>query len=302
MELDFVRIECDISADVSPQLIAGLHDGLRNFEAQFRAASCKRGGTSCISCIERIGCPYYVVFAQQLSPDPEIIRLHQKPSLPFSLYINWLNSNSLSCTAGMVIVGTAVNYLELFYSALLKMIKAYFSTGLPFSPYTLKWYSLDYLGIRYDITCSAPLSESVITLSGQHILQNTVHSGHIRLLLKSPLRLLHNGVTIHRFDFALFFRVQLRRVSSLCAYYGSGKPDLDYIGLSRDAQNVAVLEDEIIYTQSLSSKRSNGAGLTGRADCSGLIEPMFALLLLGSYFNAGKGAAFGFGFYQLEVF
>jgi len=28
---------------------------------------------------------------------------------------------------------------------------------------------------------------------------------------------------------------------------------------------------------------------------------MFSLLLLGSYFNAGKGATYGLGFYQLEA-
>lgn len=301
MELDFVRIECEIIADVPAQLTAAFYNGLRNFEAHFKASCCPTLQQPCNSCSEHAGCPYRIVFGQQISSDPEAVRLHQKPSLPFSLYISGKDGNTSSCTVGMVIIGSAVNYLEIFHTALLHMVEADVCTVLTPAKYSLRSYSLDYQGVRHEIRQAASPTESVILLSGQHLLQNTVHSDSVRLALKSPLRLLSNGSIAHRFDFAMFFRSQMRRCSSLCAYYGTGELDLDFVRLSRAAQNVAVMEDGIKYTQPSWSRSPNRAGLTGTAEFVGLVEPMLSLLLLGSYFNAGKGATYGSGFHQLEV-
>lgn len=301
MDLDFVRIECEVSADTPAQLIVALYDALRNFEPQFKALCCLNQQEPCTSCSLHAGCPYQIVFGQQLSSDPEIVRLHQKPSLPFSLYINGIDGNTSSCTVGMVVIGCAVNYIGFFHTALLRMVEAAVCTVLPPAKVSLRSYSLDYQGVRHEITYAASLPESVILLSGQHILQNTVHADSVILSLKSPLRLLTNGSIAHRFDFGIFFRSQLRRCSSLCAYYGAGVLDLDYTRLSDSAQNVAVFDDKTRYTQPPWSKRLNRAGLTGTVECSGLVEPMLSLLLLGSCFNAGKGAAFGLGFHKLEV-
>lgn len=300
MELDFVRIECEIVADIPVQLTSALYDSLRSFQAQFRAACCPTLQQSCASCC--VECPYTTVFAQQLSPDPEIVRLHQKPSLPFSLYIKDILNNASSITVGIVIIGSAINYADIFYSALSRMAEACVCSILPSSKYLLHFYSLDYQDVRHEISDINVLTDSVILLSGQYVLRNTVHSDRVKLSLKAPLRLLSNGSIAHRFDFALFFRSQLRRCSSLCAYYGSGELELDFIFLSRAAQNVAVLEDEIHYTQQTWPRRPSWAGLSGIAECTGLVEPMYSLLLLGSYFNAGKGAAFGSGYYHIEGF
>jgi hypothetical protein len=301
VDLDFVRIECEISADYPVQLTAALNNALRNFEEQFKASCCLSGQEPCFSCDLQDGCPYRIIFNQKLSSDPEVVRLHQKPSLPFSLYIRGMDGNTSSCTIGLVVIGTAVNHLANFHTALLRMAEVAVCTVLPLAKYTLRSYCLDYHGRRHEITPSARLPESVILLSGQYILQNTVNSDFIRLSLISPLRLLSNGSILRRFDFGSFFRSQMRRCSSICSYYGAGELDLDFVLLSEAAQKVAVFDDKTRYSQPPWSKRQNRSGLTGTVECSGLAESMFALLLLGSYFNAGKGAAFGFGFHQLEV-
>jgi hypothetical protein len=137
--------------------------------------------------------------------------------------------------------------------------------------------------------------------SGYHILHNSFHSETIRISLKSPLRLLCNGTIIRIFDFAAFFRSQMRRCSSICAYYGSGELNIDFVQLSNFAQKVTVIDNQIRYSQPQWSKLLNKAGLAGSAECTGVVEPMVSLLLLGSYFNAGKGATFGFGQYKIEV-
>lgn len=298
MDLDFVRIECDIITDNTAKLIPILYGKLRNFEAEFRAACCRATDESCSSCSMQTDCAHPTLFNQKLSLDSEIIRLHQKPSLPFNLYISGMEHSFSSCTVGLVVIGSAVNHVDLFHAALLRMLEAALQTDLLHVNYSLRSYSLDYQSVRHRIYT---LPESVILLSSKHILINTVHSDSFRLSLKSPLRLLNNGAILHCFDFATFFRSQLRRCSSLFAYYGSGKLELDFYALSQAAQNVAVFEDGIQYTDPTLYRRPNKSGLTGVAEFSGLVEPMFSLLLLGSYFNAGKGATFGSGFHQVEV-
>ena len=301
MDLDFVRIECEIIADIPVQLTAALYNALRNFEELFKESCCRIPQEQCTSCILHAGCPYRFVFDQTLSSDPEIVRLHQKPSLPFSLYIDGISGHAVTCTVGLVVIGSALNYLGFFHAALLRMVEDGVNTVLPSQEYRLSSYCLDYQGVRHEFTDGILFPGNVILLSGQHILRNTVHSDSARLLLKSPLRLLSHGSIAHRLDFCSFFRSQLRRCSSLYAYYGTGEIDLDFTGLALSAQNVIIFEDEIHFTQPYWSKRLNKAGLTGSADFDGLVEPMFSLLLLGSYFNAGKGAAYGSGYYQLEV-
>lgn len=302
MELDFVRIECDVVTDASAPLDAALSDGQRSFEAHFKACCCLNVHGPCSACTQQAGCPYRIVFNQSLSTDPEIVRIHQKPSLPFALYINTIEHTISSCTAGIVVIGSTLQYVELFHAALLRMVEATVSAMRFPARFTLRTFSLDYQGARQEISSTASLPENVILLSGRHILQNTVHSDSIQLTLKSPLRVLNNGSIAHRFDFMPFFRSQLRRCSSLCAYYGSGTSiDLDFAQLSRQAERVTLFDNTIQYSLPPGTKRQNRAGLTGSVECAGLVEPMFSLLLLGSYFNAGKGATFGSGFHTIEV-
>jgi hypothetical protein len=301
MGLDFVRIECEVVSDSPAQLIAILYEEFRHFEEHFKISCCRTPQTPCVSCNLHSVCPYLGVFNQQLSTDPETVRLHQKPSLPFSLYVCDRNNDALSCTAGMVVIGSAANHAGLFHLALTRMVESAVRIAQPLVQPSLHSYSLDYQGIRHEMNQESLLPDNVILLSGQHIFEDTIHSDSVRLTFTSPLRLIHSGSIAHSFDFATFFRSQLRRCSSLSAYYGTGTLDLDYAGLSLFAQDVVVLEDDIHYSQPAWSKLRNRAGLTGTVECTGLVEPMFSLLLLGSCFNAGKGASFGLGFHTVEA-
>ena len=301
MDLDFVCIECDIAVSPSVLVTAALYDGLRQFERYFKASCCSDLHKSCDSCGEFSGCPYRTVFGQMVSPDPEIVRCHQKPSLPFSLSINCLPDTYSSNTVGMTIVGTAVNYIGTFLDTLHRMISASLLTVVPqWAESSLRFYNIDYQGVRHEIGSRLSLSESVILLSGRHIMNNSIHSENATLVFTSPLRLISGGSLCRQFDFAHFFRSQLRRCSSLCAYYGSGEMELDFVALSHQSQAVVVLEDDMHYTQPSWTKLRNRAGLTGSIECAGLVDEMFSLLLLGSYFNAGKGAAFGLGCYTIK--
>lgn len=300
MDLNLVRLEYEIITSAPVQLTTILYGALQAFEEHFRSSCCMATKELCISCSQKIECPYRTVFEQRLSSDPEIVRLHQKPSLPFSLYISGLDGNTLSCTIGMVIIGSAVNHIGLFHVALLKMVEAAVGNILPTLEVTIFCYSLDYQGDRHKIKDTLSIPDGVILLSGQHVLHNNIHSECVRLSFKSPLRLLSNGTIAHSFDFGMFFCSQLRRCSSLFAYYGSAELDLDFVNISQLAKNITVLDDGMHYGQPLWTNRLNKAGLVGMSEFAGLVEPMFSFLLLGSYFNAGKGAALGLGFHRVE--
>lgn len=304
MDLDFVRIECDVTTPRLTELTEFFYEALRSFEGHFKAASCLSAGCSaCTRCRYCDGCPYMAVFSQKLSSDPEIVRIHQKPPLPFSLYVSKLDcdTSSSAITIGLVIIGSAVNYVTCFHTALLQLIETAVSTAGNSVEYLHDIYTLDYQGGRHKSSPDMPFPESVHLLSGKHILDNSVHSDTVRIRIISPLRLLCNGSIIQRFDFAAFFRSQLRRCSSLCAYYGSGTLELDFVQLSELVRHITVFDDTIRYCQPEWSERRNRAGLIGMAECTGLLEPMVPLLLLGSFFNAGKGASYGFGLHQIEV-
>lgn len=293
-------MECEIVSNKPPEFTALLYDMLPKFKLHFKAVCCTNISKSCELCHESTDCAYITIFSQQLSQDPEIVRLHQKPSLPFSLYIQDADKDS-SIAVGITIIGSAINYLNYFYSALLAMIDEYLFLFLKNNSFNLHFYTLDYLGDRHQIRETSELHDNVILLNGTEVMLNTRLSDHIIISFKSPLSLLLRGLFLHQFDFAIFLRSQLRRCSSLYAYYGRTSLDLDYFFLSQAAANVLLLKNEIHYIRPLCSKKAGTSGLLGSAEFFELNQQMVSLLQLGSYFNSGKGASSGAGFYQLEA-
>jgi hypothetical protein len=126
VDLDFVRIECSVITDSDNQLTALLYRELRNFSEYFKKTGCLSLHNDCHSCREFGECPYRIVFSQQLSANPEIVRLHQKPPLPFALYINEIDSEKTTddVTVGLVVIGTAVNQINIHFTRIPLIIRA----------------------------------------------------------------------------------------------------------------------------------------------------------------------------------
>ncbi len=206
-----------------------------------------------------------------------------------------------SSSVSLVIAGTALNYLSLFYEAFLNMIGTTLKAVMSSDFFSLTGYSVDYQGNRHLIGTADTLTDSMVLLSACHVLQDMVQGDSVTINLKTPLRLLSNGSTVQRFDFAPFFRSLLRRMSALIAYYGSGQLELDFSFLSNASIEVNCYDSTVHYVPSPWLKSLSSSGLLGTVECIGLVEPMFSLLRLGSYFNVGKGATYGFGHFSLEV-
>jgi hypothetical protein len=194
-------------------------------------------------------------------------------------------------------MGNAIRYLSAFLTAVNLMTASVGENIEVDVDVTGTWCS-DYQGARHELNA---VSQSPVLLSALEILDSTLHSDPIRICLESPLRLLRGGSIAHFLDFSNLLRSQLRRCSSLFAYYGEGELEMDYVFMSGEASKVNSVGNDFKFTKPEWSQRASFAGLLGEGKFSDLPYGMLPLLKLGSYFNAGKGAAFGMGVYRLEV-
>ena len=201
----------------------------------------------------------------------------------------------------LVAVGNAVNYLQVFIGAIHRLIESTYEKCPGASADIIGTYCLDYQSVRHELETSSNDPLNLILLSCLEIMNNSADSVDIRLILESPLRLVSAGSVLHTMIFSAFLRSQLRRCSSLFAYYGDGELDIDYSGLSTAAIHVKCLNDGIKYVQPFWSQRQNSAGLTGLSVFGGVSSGILPLLALGSYLNAGKGASFGMGAYRVDA-
>ncbi len=300
VELDFTHVECHIHP-VHP-LSAGLLilSALRTFPVHFKKACCTSHSLLCDHCPAAECCPYQLIFNQELSSNPHIVKRHQKPSLPFSFQVSHGGAAESSCAVSLLIIGTALNHLSLLYTVLRTLIHTALTTA-GVNGFSVEGYSVDYQGNRHRLTLLENSTESVVLLSASHVLQDILHGDTLTITLKTPLRLLQNGSTVRRFDFAPFFLSMLRRCSSLIAYYGSGELDVDFTSLSTAAQRVTWYDSTVQFTSSHRSQSVSSSGLLGTVDCTDLVDSLLSILRLGSYFNVGKGATYGSGHFSFEV-
>ncbi len=297
MDLNLVRTVFEIHTESPPYMLPQLFYAVRKFENYFKSVSCLRHDLSCNTCGElQEKCPFRFLFGQPLSSDPDILRRHQKPPLPFAFQIREAAPGSSNIELGAVLAGPAIQHLSGFYEAINLMIGAIVDDCGVNAGVKGSW-CLDYLGERRELNNNP---DSLVLLSGLEIVQGSQHSDTVKICLDSPLRLLCGGSVAHSFDFAAFLRSQLRRCSSFFAYYGEGELDLDYLYLSEAASKVIAIENDFIYKKPHWSNKPGLGGLSGSGEFTDLADGILPVLKLGSYLNAGKGAAYGMGCYRIE--
>lgn len=298
MDLNLVKIVFEISSLDPERLQPGLYYALRRFDVHFKKVSCLKGDIQCHLCGELAeGCPYRSVFGQILSTDLDIVRKHQKPPLPFAFKISEISDVKSTIELSIVIVGSAIRHVTFFQGAINQMV-ASVSKSSGIDAYIAETWSIDYQGGSHELNLS---SNSFLLLSALEIIQSSIHSETVRIKLESPLRLACRSSIAHSFDFGLLLRSQLRRCSSLFAYYGEGELELDYLFLSEAADRVTVSGNGFSFTEPHWSERAGFAGVIGTGELRNLAYGVLPLLTLGTYFNAGKASSYGMGAYRFEV-
>jgi len=290
VELHYVKILFTFSLDEDLDDPYLLYASRSAFDAAFRKAlSCRK--PDCAGCASLGNCPYPANFAQRIAGDPDAVRRHQKPPLPFVFQFPSLlplPNGGASFECSLTLFGSAVQHLSSFLLAVRLLLE-----GIQASLVRVEAECPG--GAREPVAAglspALPLLSALDPTGAGPLLPDRVTVRFIR-----PLKLTHDGRLLRRFSFSELARVLMRRVSSLAYYYGGTELPLDYRWLSLASHSVRTLESNC----RLESWSGRPAGLVGSASFAGDLEPFHLLLQLGSATHLGKGASFGFGAYQLE--
>jgi len=140
----------------------------------------------------------------------------------------------------------------------------------------------------------------------QEIQATTPNAGHrsgctsATIHLQTPLRLKYENRLNAELPFHVLVRAMLRRVSSLCLYYGDGEPALDYRGLVDRAQAIKTAESTLRwYDWKRYSNRQDQAmlmgGMIGSVFYAGELDEFIPLIRFCEKVHLGKQTAFGLG-------
>lgn len=253
MDINLVRLRIPLTAAAEQQLAVALAGPGSTFEQ-----------------------PLAVLCSRSLSSDPELVRRHQKPGLPFVFCLP--AQGAMDC----LLVGPAIVELPRILATLAAI------AGIP-SPGS--FYAVDYQGREVLLTADGGDELPVLSAAGLLDMASSRYGACTRLLvtLQTPLRLVANGRELTRFEPSRFIRTVLRRLSALAAYYGvAGDPET-FIRL-------AALADTVRMTGAVLLPSPAGQrGVLGSYRLQGPCDELGPLLELGGLLHVGKGAAFGAG-------
>jgi hypothetical protein len=148
-----------------------------------------------------------------------------------------------------------------------------------------------------DLERIAALPLSIITLDDlTRQLEASSAGNEVRIRFTTPLRLLRHGSVLQRVTGGDVLRSLLRRVSSLGFHYCRYEFPVDYRYLSERAADIAYNEGGL---RGHGAGERGGEGVMGEVLFRGDLEPFFPFLAAGSLVHLGKGAASGYGCYEL---
>jgi len=290
VELNYVKIFFSFILDEDLDDPYLLYASRSVFDGAFRRAiSCRR--PACAGCASGGSCPYPENFGQQIARDPDAVKRHQKPPLPFVFQFPALlplpnGGTSFECS--LTLFGSSVHHLVYFIGAVKLLLEGIQAT-------LVKVEAECPGGAREPV--AAGMSPAIPLLSPlDPIGAGPLLPDRVTIRFITPLKLTHEGRLLRRFSFSELVRVLMRRVSSLAYYYEGAELPLDYRWLSLASESIRTVGSSC----GLEIWFGRPAGLVGSISFAGDLEPFHLLLQLGSATHLGKGASFGFGVYQLE--
>jgi hypothetical protein len=237
-----------------------------------------------------------------LSTDPEAVRRHQKPPLPFVVDLPLLPDVPLYCAdveVGLTLVGSAVAHAGAFVTAMREVCSGGFGDGslmVSIDGIVSQGAFGERVAVQFARQGGMPANLQVLSVSDM-AKKAVVSVDRVSLSFVTPLRLFHEGKALRRFDCSLFLRGLIRRVSSLVAAYGDGEMTDDFRWLALRSREVRLSDSRILFD---GSGGMTFAGIIGASLLVGDLEPFLPYLRLGEYLHAGKGASWGFGQYEIR--
>jgi hypothetical protein len=270
------------------------------FRQAFQKTVC-RSDEQCGQCLHAVNCSYDSTFAQHLATDATAVKRHQKPSLPFVFQIPLLEQTAAEgeeVQLGLVLIGSAMRFVTEYCTTVLRLFDSGGLYGLPTGE-VLKVESVGCSGFRnsvFDDNGEFVMTSLTTMTADDTDALNTLSPYQIGLRIITPMRVMKDRLPLHEFSFSPFVRALLRRVSSLAYYYCGSGLDLDYKHLARLADTIEVEDDRFQWAE---WRNDTVDGITGSGILTGRLSDFHLVLLLGEFFNCGKGASFGFGRYEL---
>lgn len=284
MDLNLIRLQLLVSAratDAFQPLVSG--QGC-SFEAALLRTCCRTALSDCATCRACDDCQAYILLARRLSPDPDLVRQHQKPGLPY-LFSHPATPTSAVC---LTLFGLACDALPLFIKALATLTGEQVSSRLQAFDYQAQLLQLQ---LQADGQCS---NLPLLSLAELYEQQRSRFVGcrSVEVVVQTPLRLRHQGRELQHLQPAVFIRSLLRRLTSLAAYYGNAG-DADYFSaMAARADQVRLVAQYPVPAPQ--------RGICGRYHLQGPLEEFGPYLALGSLVHLGKGAAYGQGRFTVK--
>ncbi len=291
MDLNIVRLIMTPSLPLADRLLTLVSGSGASFEAALRACCCTQPQHSCNGCTAQNCCAFATLTARKLSNDAELVRRHQRPSLPFVFE----RCDAASSEFGLTLLGPACQEIPLFLKAVVHLL----GEGGGWSV-----RALDYQGTPFVIDPTSQQGlDSVPVLSAQDLmqqyLQEFVGCSKVSLTLCSPLRLMQQGRELNRFVPDQFIRMLLRRLSSLAAYYGTAADSQLFRTLAELSTKVSLISSD---QADLAGRPVAQRGIRGNFILSGPFSDLGPYLALGSLLHVGKGASYGLGSFRISRF
>ncbi len=291
MGFDFLRMTLKLQCDDCCQFVSRFSRLGGNYSVACKVAVCKRMGCDCSSCPDRYECAWQIVFAQALSPDPDVLRRHQKPPLPFafSLPVSGVSEADSLIELGLVVAGSGIYCVDMLLDGLVRV-----QAGLVL----LDVVAHDYSGQGFVLQPGGIVADEIeFPIISSDWIFNAPQPEYIEDALTFLSPLITAG-TVSGFEFNRFALSVVRRVTSIAYYYGDYTFDVDFKRLSKSASG-AVCEKDGFCHCGLADNPYGVSGLMGQGRIEGYLAELISFLELGSYFNVGKKAAFGMGRYAL---
>jgi len=219
--------------------------------------------------------------SRSLSSDAELVRRHQKPSLPFVFSLP--DDGQMEC----LLLGPAIAELRRVLSAL--AARAGLAQLTSFSAY-------DYQGALIELKDDGKAELPVLSLAALLDLTSPRYADcqRLRVTLLTPLRLVSDGRELSRFIGERFARGVLRRISALMAYYGTAAAPEQFVRLAALAGAL-----RLIAARPLQAPQGQ-RGLLGSFDLQGSCNELGPMLELGGLLHVGKGASYGMGAFRVS--
>ncbi len=297
MDLEFAKVIITVELETDFPDACALFISRKEFSAAFRRmVGCRC--SDCDSCTRTSTCPYYQAFAQGVSSDPAAVKRFQKPPLPFVFdfpVIPPVPNRGTELEANLVLVGSAVNQLDVF-------IAAFLQCGLVgrAGASIRKVESIDYAGNRHRLEeRGGKWASGGLPLLSLRGLGKTamLPMDNITISIETPMRILHDAKPLRELAFSAIARALMRRVSSIAYYYGGReKTEFDFKWLAMKSTSVAAQQYGFRWVE----WAKGFSGVIGKGTFTGDMEEFHPFLLAGEYLHVGKGAAFGLGRFRLE--